>query len=148
MRERVPEAKQLVSTLKRLHLDSVSPTGKCGFHVMTYKGYFPLQTQWCESWEKFFGRQFRTGLIWETSVRGQRDKLDALVEELYQKVIPRLLRPLQTDGRSIKPTLCHGDLWHGNVEIDNNTHHLILFDSCTVYAHNECEFIALPRGSL
>jgi fructosamine-3-kinase len=34
---------------------------------------------------------------------------------LLKKVIPRLLDPLETDGRSIKPVLLHGDLWLGNV---------------------------------
>jgi protein-ribulosamine 3-kinase len=138
MRQRVPKPQPLISLLKQLHQGSVSPTGKFGFHVTTYKGYFPLQVAWCDSWEEFFARQFRAELIWEASLRGKNEEIEQLAEQLFEKVIPRLLRPLQTGGRSIKPTLCHGDLWHGNVEIDVNTQQLILFDSCAVYAHNEC----------
>jgi protein-ribulosamine 3-kinase len=140
MRERVPKPQQLISVLKHLHQNSVSPTGKFGFPVTTYKGYFPLQCSWCDSWEEFFSRQFRAELIWEAGIRGPNEELEQLTEEFFAKVIPRLLRPLQTGGRTIKPTLCHGDLWQGNVEIDVNTHQLILYDSCAVYAHNECEF--------
>jgi protein-ribulosamine 3-kinase len=121
MRQRVPKPQTLTFVLKQLHQGSVSPTGKFGFPVTTYKGYFPLQVARCDSWEEVFARQFRAELIWEASLRGKNEELEQLAEQLFEKVIPRLLRPLQTGGRSIKPTLCHGDLWHGNVEIDINT---------------------------
>jgi protein-ribulosamine 3-kinase len=141
MQQRVLKPQLVISVLKQLHHGSVSPTGKFGFHVTTYKGYFPLQVNWCDSWEEFFARQFRAELIWEANLRGKNEELEQLAEQLFEKVIPRLLRPLQTGGRSIKPTLCHGDLWHGNVEVDVNTQQLILFDSCAVYAHNECKYL-------
>lgn len=76
---------------------------------------------------------------WKKSVRGKNNVMDALVEKLFEKVIPRSLRPLQTGGRCIKPTLCHGDLWHGNIARNRKTHKLMLFHSCALYAHNECE---------
>ncbi|MCJ1351614.1 MAG: hypothetical protein MMC33_001598 [Icmadophila ericetorum] len=137
MRESVPKPQQLIPILKQLHEGASSPTGKFGFPVTTYKGYFPLQCSWCDSWEEFFSRQFRAELAWEAGIRGANLELEQLTEELFAKVIPRLLRPLQTGGRTIKPTLCHGDLWQGNVEIDVSTHQPILYDSCAVYAHNE-----------
>jgi protein-ribulosamine 3-kinase len=140
MVQSLPTSQSLISLLRRLHQGSVSPTDKFGFSFTTYKGYFPLHVAWCDSWEEFFARQFRAELIWEASVRGRNDKLEQLLKSLFDKVIPRLLRPLQTGGRSIKPVLCHGDLWYGNVEVDVNTEELILFDSCAVYAHNECNY--------
>jgi protein-ribulosamine 3-kinase len=146
MREKVPKPQQLIPVLKQLHQDSISPTGKFGFPVTTYKGYFPLQCSWCDSWEIFFSRQFRSELTWEASIRGPNEELEQLTEELFEKVVPRLLRPLQSGGRTIKPTLCHGDLWQGNVEIDVNTQQLILYDSCAVYAHNECKFFKLYKA--
>ena len=141
MQESVPQPRQLIPVLKQLHQSSVSPTGKFGFPVTTYKGYFPLECSWCDSWEEFFRRQFRAELKWEAVVRGPNEEIEQLAEEIIAKVIPRLLRPLQTGGRTIKPTLCHGDLWQGNVEIDVSTHQPILYDSCAVYAHNECKVL-------
>ena len=144
MEDSVPQPRQLISVLERLHQYSFSPTGKFGFPITTHKGYFPLRVNWCGSWEEFFSRQFRAELIWEAEIRGPNKELKSLAEELLAKVIPRLLRPLQTGGRTIRPTLCHGDLWQGNVGIDSKTHQPILFDSCAVYAHNECGFPGLP----
>ena len=144
MQESVPQPRQLIPVLKQLHQGSISPTGKFGFPVTTYKGYFPLQCSWCDSWEEFFSRQFRAELIWEAGIRGPNEELDQLAQDVFAKVIPRLLRPLQSGGRTIKPTLCHGDLWQGNVEIDVSTHQPLLYDSCAVYAHNECGFPEPP----
>ena len=41
-----------------------------------------------------------------------------LFGHVTSKVIPRLLRPLETGGRQIKPSLVHGDLYSGNVSVD------------------------------
>lgn len=59
---------------------------------------------------------------------------------LFDKVIPRLLRPLESSGRSVKPSLVHGDLWYANSGIDTETGKLLIFDACSFYAHNEYEF--------
>ena len=45
---------------------------------------------------------------------GAWPEYDALREVLIEKVIPRLLDPLVSDGRTIKPCLVHGDLWDEN----------------------------------
>ncbi len=50
----------------------------------------------------------------EMEARGPCEELKALMEPLFKKVIPRLLRPLETAGRSLKPSFVHGDLWYGN----------------------------------
>ena len=85
----------------------------------------------------------------EKGVQGQNDEMNELVAALFDKVIPRLLRPLETGGRSIKPSLCHGDLWHGNVGVDVAADEPILYDPCAIYAHNECECsVYSSRGSL
>ena len=57
----------------------------------------------------------------------------------FDKVVPRLLRPLETGGRSIRPSLIHGDLWHGNAETDAETGEPVIFDAASFYAHNECK---------
>ena len=55
------------------------------------------------------------------------------------KVIPRLLGPLQSDGRAIKPCLIHGDLWDENTATDMNNGEPFVFDAGAMHAHNEYE---------
>lgn len=123
----------------------MSPTGKFGFHTTTFNGIVPLVNEWCDTWEEFFSRQLRSDIKWEQSVRGSDPEMDEISNEFFAKVIPRLLRPLQTGGRSIKPVLVHGDVWPGNVQIDSDTERVILFDSCCCYAHNERKRMLLFR---
>ncbi|PGG99608.1 hypothetical protein AJ79_08468 [Helicocarpus griseus UAMH5409] len=132
-----PSPTQLAEILKKLHESSESPTGKFGFHVPTFNGFVPLINDWCDTWEEYFSRQFQSDILWEQSLHGEDEEFTHISEEFFQKVIPRLLRPLQTGGRSIKPALVHGDIWHSNVQFDRATQKLILFDSCCCYAHNE-----------
>jgi len=58
---------------------------------------------------------------------------------VFDKVIPRLLDPLQSEGRTIKPCLVHGDLWDQNCADDMNTGEPFAFDAACLYAHNEYE---------
>ena len=127
----------ILSILARLHRDSVSPTGMFGFPVPTYKGHAPVNNEWCDRWEDWFARQFRMDVQFEQSVRGPDPEMDGLLEEFVAKVIPRLLRPLQTGGRSIKPGLVHTDIWHGNIHRDRASQEPIVFDACCVYGHHE-----------
>ena len=138
MRMQIISPQTLAKILEKLHTSSSSPTGKFGFPVKTYKGHTPINNKWCDTWEEWFSRQFRSEITWEQNIRGEDPEFQALANELLEKVVPRLLRPLETGGRSIKPVLCHGDLWHGNIEVDLDTQNAIMFDSCCVYGHNEC----------
>ena len=69
---------------------------------------------------------------------GPWKEIETLEPDMVSKVIPRLLRPLETDGRSVKPSLVHGDLWCGNVAIDVATDLPLVYDPSSFYAHNEC----------
>lgn len=97
---------QLLSMLKQLHQSSVSPTGMFGFHVTTYYGPPPMINDWIDNWEEFFTRLFRANLVYVQEKRGWDAELNEIADRFIRKVIPRLLRPLQTGNRSIKPTLC------------------------------------------
>lgn len=145
LKDRVPDPVQLTKVLEKLHKSSASPTGKFGFHVQTFNGVVPLINDWCDTWEEWFSRQFRSDIAWQRSIAGPDPEFDKVADEFFEKVIPRLLRPLETGGRSIKPTLVHGDIWHGNCQIDSTTQQVILFDSCCCYAHNECK--VKPSGT-
>ncbi len=73
----------------------------------------------------------------EEEIRGQHTEQNAkLVDEYMLKVLPRYLGPLESGSCSILPTLCHTDLWPGNVKVrtDGST---IVFDANALWAHSE-----------
>ena len=113
---RSPAPIELVGVMQKLHQTSVSPTGKFGFHTTTYWGPPAMVNDWTDSWEEYYARQFRSNIVYAQGVHGEDHELSQLTDALVEKVIARLLRPLQIGGRSIKPSLCHGDLWDGNVQ--------------------------------
>lgn len=79
-------------------------------------------------------------LVLEEQAQGpQSDEMKIVLGALFDKVIPRLLRPLETDGRSIVPSIVHGDFWHGNCATDVETNDPLLFDASAFWGHNECK---------
>ena len=139
MIEEMPDPHQFTARLAALHQNSKSPTGKFGFHLTTYTGNLPQTNEWEASWETYFTKSMRLALELEVKAKGTDPELDTLIPILFGKVIPRLLRPLESDGRSVKPSLVHGDLWYANSGIDVGTGKSLIFDACTFYAHNECK---------
>lgn len=71
--------------------------------------------------------------------QGPDEELGKLFGQTMSMVVPRLLRPLETGGRQIKPSLVHGDLYSGNVSVDVETGRPVLYDATCLYAHNECK---------
>jgi fructosamine-3-kinase len=110
-----------------------------GFHVNTYNGNLPQDNQWTKSWEEFFTNGIKSVLKMELDILGPNEELQSLSAALVSNVIPRLLRPLETEGRAIKPSLLHGDLWIGNVATDLATGKPLVFDSSAYYGHHECQ---------
>ncbi|KAL9122319.1 MAG: hypothetical protein Q9187_001128 [Circinaria calcarea] len=96
--------------------------------------------EWEDSWETYFTKSMRWALKLELEAKGPDSEFDVLVPALFDKVIPRLLRPLGSEGRSVRPSLVHGDLWYANCGIDVDTGESLIFDACCFYAHNEYEF--------
>lgn len=76
---------------------------------------------------------------------GEMEKLKSAV---IDKVIPRLLRPMESGGRFIKPSLVHGDLWCGNAAVNSETGCQLVYDPSSFYAHNECEESSFRRLQL
>lgn len=145
MLQSMPDVHKFAMGLAELHQSSRSPTGIFGFHMPTYSGNLPQQTEWNTSWEALFTENLRMALDHEIKAKGYDPEFDVLVPAVFGRVIPRLLRPLESDGRSIKPSLVHGDLWYANSGTDVNTSSPIIFDACCFYAHNECKyFLTLP----
>jgi protein-ribulosamine 3-kinase len=136
----MPDPHKFTVRLAELHQNSSSPTGKFGFHTTTYSGNLPQMTEWEESWETFFAKSMRQALKLELQAKGHNPEFDVLVPILFDKVIPRLLRPLESEGRSVKPSLVHGDLWYANSGVDVDADAPLIFDACCFYAHNECKY--------
>lgn len=145
MAEEMPDPHKFTARLAALHQNSKSPNGKFGFHTTTYAGNLPQMIDWEESWEKFFAKSLRWSLDLEIKAKGYDPEFDVLVPAIFDKVIPRLLRPLESHGRSVKPSLVHGDLWYANSGIDVDTDESLIFDACCFYAHNECTLHDHPK---
>ncbi|KAI0378272.1 Fructosamine kinase-domain-containing protein [Hypomontagnella monticulosa] len=136
----VPEPASFCEKLARLHSSHTSPNGKFGFHCVTYNGNLPQDNSWSDSWEEFFANGLRHILKIRQERAGPNAELAALLPPLFDKVIPRLLRPLESNGRKILPSLVHGDLWYGNAGIiDEGTEEGIVYDPASFWAHNEYE---------
>lgn len=138
MNDTMPNPSAFASRLARLHQTSKSPNGKFGFHMTTYSGNLPQMTDWETSWGVFFSKNLRFALDLEVEAKGYDPEFDELLPAIFDKVIPRLLRPLEVEGRSVKPCLVHGDLWYANSGIDVAKDQPLIFDACCFYAHNEC----------
>ncbi|KAL2192359.1 Fructosamine/Ketosamine-3-kinase [Corynascus similis CBS 632.67] len=135
----MPEPALLSEKLARLHSSHTSPNGMFGFHCATYNGDIPQDNTWCDTWEAFFANGLRQVLSVREERAGTDATLDSLLPALFDKVIPRLLRPLETNGRRIKPSLLHGDLWFGNCAVKHGSKEVIVFDPASFYGHSEYE---------
>ncbi|KAJ6021443.1 hypothetical protein N7540_006947 [Penicillium herquei] len=134
-----PDPHDFAALLSNLHEKSISSTGKFGFHVTTYAGNLPQFIGSEDSWETFFTKSMRQALDLEIAIKGPSEELADLSCVLFEKVIPRLLRPLESDGRVVKPSLVHGDLWYGNSGVETDSNRPLVFDACSFFAHNEYE---------
>jgi fructosamine-3-kinase len=140
--DELPEPMEFCAKLAMLHTKSESPNGKFGFHVVTYNGNLPQENGYTDTWEEFFIRGFSHMLNLNVERGGPWEEMESLKPAMLTKVIPRLLRPIETCGRSIKPALVHGDLWYGNTAVDTRTDHPLIYDPASFYAHNECKSLS------
>ena len=139
MADEVPEYQKFVSIIVKIHKDSMGKKERYGFDLPTYLGNLPNDNTWQDSWETWFAQAMRQMFQIEEMAHGKDDELDVLKKDIFEKVIPRLLRPLETGGRSIKPCLVHSDLWPGNSMPDAETNEIFIFDSCAFWGHNEAD---------
>ncbi|KAL2069214.1 hypothetical protein VTL71DRAFT_15552 [Oculimacula yallundae] len=152
MIEEVPDMEKFCSSLAKMHLDSapLSPKGQFGFHAVTYNGNKARDVTWCDTWEEMFTNSVKRRVSQERDTQGPSTGLDKLLPALYEKVIPRLLRPLHTGEKKITPVLVHGDVWYGNLATNASTGEPIIFDPATIWAHNELDVanMTVPRFRL
>ena len=138
--EQPPDPIKFMARLAELHRNSVSPTGKFGFHITTCHNWITQATNfWDDSWEVVFREQLSHMVDLDKEASGEWPKFHRVCNLILEKVVPRLLRPLQSDGRKIKPCLIHGDLWDEKTATDMETGEPFMFDAASFYAHNEYE---------
>lgn len=133
-----PDAVPFAKKMAELHSKAVSPNGKFGFPVRTHHGHIPIDHDWADTWEEYFSTRKRPLIELEEASQGPSADLRQLSEPFFDVVVPRLLRPLETEGRKILPRLVHGDCWDGNASMDERSGLPIIFDAASFYAHNEC----------
>ncbi|KAE9373660.1 hypothetical protein N431DRAFT_482636 [Stipitochalara longipes BDJ] len=139
----IPRADSYMAPIIQLALKSMnkgSPNGKFGFGVNTHFGHLPQTNDWESSWEVWWTKHMKFVLDREELVRGSHTPEAVQLKKLFiGKVLPRYLRPLESDGRSVKPCLLHSDLWPGNVKykLDNTT--ASIYDASGLWGHNEFE---------
>jgi protein-ribulosamine 3-kinase len=141
MDQEIPEKDAFTTMLADFHLASraMSPNGKFGFHCTTYNGNLAQDNTWTDTWEEYYKNNIVRMLQLEEEARGPSEELKELSEQLLEKVIPRLLRPLETGPITLEPCLIHGDLWYGNTATELDTGEPITFDASAFWGHNECE---------
>lgn len=144
----MPDKETFTKIVARIHKRSMgkSPNGKFGFHVPTHLANVPNDNTWQDTWETWYAQALRKMFELEEKTHGQDDELDFLKKQLYEKVIPRLLRPLESGGRQITPCLIHSDLWGGNVKINKQDRQPTFFDSCAFWGHCEVDMGSWRAG--
>ncbi|RYP92351.1 hypothetical protein DL770_001553 [Monosporascus sp. CRB-9-2] len=147
MLDDVPSARGWATAVAELHIRSMgkSPGGQFGFPVNTHLANVPVDNTWQSSWETFFAQQMRSLLDQEEALHGPDAEFTSLKDAFFNEVIPRFLRPLETEGRSISPCLIHSDLWPGNIKPRLDSDVVCMFDSCAYWGHNEAD-LAICRN--
>lgn len=123
-----PDPAEFTKRLAQLHQLSKSPSGKFAFDVQTCDGQVGHTVDWQDSWATFFTNLLVGVCEKDLATNGPWPEMERATEQLVNVVIPRLLGPLQADGRFLKPCIIHGDLWEGNMGINMETGDSILFD--------------------
>ena len=132
--EQPPDPIKFTARLAELHRNSKSPTGKFGFHTTTCHAFIEQITDcWEDSWSRLFQRQLAHIVAMDQAKNGMWEDFKIVCDLTLEKVVPRLLVPLQSEGRSIKPCLIHGDLWDENTATDMNTGEPFIFDAGSMY---------------
>ncbi|RJX66474.1 fructosamine kinase family protein [Vibrio sinensis] len=99
-----------------------------GFDQDNYIGNTLQPNQWNRKWSRFFAEQ-RIG--WQLQLLKEKGTQLVDIEEFTQLVQNRLA------NHQPRPSLLHGDLWHGNVA--NTTFGAICYDPASYWGDRECD---------
>lgn len=141
--EQPPDPIRFTARLAELHRNSVSPTGKFGFPITTCVATLPQVVEWEDSWAVLYRKQMQDLIRQDAEKNGYWPESKIVCDLITSIVIPRLLEPLQSEGRSIKPCLMVGDLWDENTATDMNTGEPFVFDAGSMYGRNHCDSLPM-----
>lgn len=136
----IPPPDKYMAPVVALHSRTMgkSPTGKFGFHTSTAYGDILQNNTWGSSWESFWTRVMKEAFDTEERICGPHDeRLNTLKTAWFDCVLPRYLRPLESDGRSVTPCLVHADLWPGNCRYKSDMDTVCVYDANAFWGHNE-----------
>lgn len=136
----IPDINTFPELVAELHRKGAKPGGQFGFPYEVYGGRLPQFFPLTDTWEETFTRGLQRSFDAEEKTHGYDEDMATLRKGIIEKVIPRLIRPLETGPNRIVPTLVHGDMWDGNCSVDVNTNQPVVFDSTALWAHNECSY--------
>lgn len=140
----IPGPEEYMAPVVALHFRTKdkSPTGQFGFHANTAYGNLLQNNTWESSWEVFWTRVMKEAFEMEEHARGPHDeKLNSLKAAWFNDVLPRYLRPLESNGRSVKPCLVHADLWPGNCRYKMDMDSVCVYDANAFWGHSEGTFV-------
>ena len=140
----IPDPYPFAELVAELHKNGAAPDGKFGVPWDVYGA----DGQWqpykpADTWEECFTFALKETFTYEIATQGPDEETEGMYATILDKVLPRLLRPLEEEGRTVVPRLCHGDLWDGNVSVDVNTGQPVVFDAIPLYAHHEFELCTM-----
>lgn len=149
MDQEVPSMENTCERLADMHLRSLRKgETRFGFPLDTYNGSLRQINDWKDKWEPFFVQQLKGMLELEEHSQGhQPDEMSYLLQRIFEKVIPRLLRPMEYGHRRIYPVLVHGDFWHGNVSSDVEDSEPVTYDASAFWGHGEYDIRTMTRAS-
>ena len=85
MDDELLDMNKFAASLARMHLESVAPDGKFGFHVTTYNGNIPQDVRWTDRWEECFINGTRQDFELEKEARGPPEDLEKFMLPLFDK---------------------------------------------------------------
>ncbi|KJF94623.1 fructosamine kinase family protein [Photobacterium angustum] len=117
---------QLGQQLAKLHL--WGEQAEYGFDFDNYVGLTPQPNRWHRRWCRFFAEQ---RIAWQLQLCEEKGILFGNIDTITSNVIKRLV------NHQPKPSLLHGDLWHGNTALTVSGP--IIFDPATYWGDRECD---------
>ncbi|KAI4232556.1 MAG: hypothetical protein LQ349_004928 [Xanthoria aureola] len=133
MKKEMPDPVAFCARLAEIHLNSQSPTGQFGFPVPNCHGKIVQSNEWDPRWTSFFTKLLVSFFKMELGINGPW---------------PEYEQAFEANGRVLKPSLVHGDLWEENAAINLSTGEPVVFDASAFYAHNEYELGTWRRETI
>lgn len=136
----LPSPHDLGAQLVRIH-GVTETSGKFGSDILLQQVGIGHKPAWYSRWADCFSSLITAFLHQDIMVNGEWPEPDykAAFNVLVCRTIPRLLLPLQENGRRIVPSLVHGNLSAKHIGIRFLDGMPVLFSPCALYAHREYE---------